>query len=303
MDSKVVVVADGNNKEESTDEVDFVPTSAAKKEICVSCKSLNPLKKGFLMRNNTGSLNNNNNTPKTMPLTKKTSVYGDCEIQTAVKSHISALERLHLFHFPLRKKSESQEKLPLPKDSRPRLIKSTSIARLFGNTYNTKKSEESQTLRKSNSVSEKFSNKASESDDEFTFRMSEHHLNLSESASNLSSLDSCSAPMEKSNLKTFRSFTKGIGKLLRRNCDSVAISAPDPEYKVFYLGNVLTGWSKGEFSNLFFFAKSTSLDSKNSQLAPRATVFNRRICHLAIHIPDELNDRFTVNFHTASACD
>lgn len=251
MDSKVVVVVDGNKKEESTDEVDFVPTSATKKEICVSCKSYNPLKKGFLMRNNTSNLNNNNHihhTPKTMPLTKKTSVYGDCEIQTAVKSHISALERLHLFHFPLRKKSESQEKLSLPKDPRARLIKTTSIARLFGNTYSTKKSEESHTLKKSYSVSEKFSNKASESDDEFTFRMSEHHLNLSESATNLSSLDSSySAPMEKSNLKAFRSITKGLGKLLRRNSDSVAISAPDPEYKVFYLGNVLTGWSKGEF--------------------------------------------------------
>lgn len=253
MDSKVVVVADdGNNKEESTDEVDFVPTSVAKKEICVSSKSFNPLKKGFLMRNNTINLNNNNtnnnfnHTPKTAPLTKKTSVYGDCEIQTAVKSHISALERLHLFHFPLRKKSNSQEKLPLPKDSRTRLIKNTSIARLFGNTYSTKKPEDSSALKKSHSVSEKFSNKSSESDDDFTFRMCEHPLNLSESASNLSSIDSCSAPMEKSNLKTIRSITKGIGKLLRRNSDSVAISAPDPEYKVFYLGNVLTGWSKGE---------------------------------------------------------
>lgn len=241
MDSKV--------KEESTDEVDFVPTSAAKKEICVSCKSFNPLKKGFLMRNT--NLNNNIHSPKTMPATKKTSVYGDCEIQTAVKSHISALERLHLFHFPLRKKSESQEKLSLPKEQRPRLIKSSSIARLFGNTYSTKKSEEnhaSAALRKSNSVSEKFSNKSNESDDDFTFRMSEHQLNLSESASNLSSLDSYTVPMEKSNLKSIRNFTKGLGKLLRRNCDSAAISAPDPEYKVFYLGNVLTGWAKGELS-------------------------------------------------------
>ena len=244
MDSKV-------NKEESVDEVDFIPTSTtAKKEICVSCKSFNPLKKGFLTRNNT---NNNNHTPKTMlTATKKTSVYGDCELQTAVKSHISALERLHLFHFPtLRRKSESTEKLPT-KDNRPRLIKSSSIARLFGNTYSTKKSEEnhaSAALRKSQSVSEKFSNKSSESDDEFTFRMSEHNMNLSESASNLSSIDSTSLPMEKTNLKTFRSITKGIGKFLRRNCDSASISVPDPEYKVFYLGNVLTGWAKGEFES------------------------------------------------------
>lgn len=244
MNSKVV----SSNKEESTDEVDFVPTSATKKEICVS---FNPLKKGFLMRN---SLNNNNHTPKTMsPPTKKTSVYGDCELQTAVKSHISALERLHLFHFPSRKKSEAQDKMPTTKEQRPRLIKSSSIARLFGNTYSTKKTEENNanaTLRKAHSVSEKFSNKSTESDDEFTFRMCEHQLNLSESASNLSSLDSSSAPLEKTNSKTIKSFTKGLGKLLRRNCDSAAISAPDPEYKVFYLGNVLTGWSKGEFGKV-----------------------------------------------------
>lgn len=241
MNSKVV----NSNKEESTDEVDFVPTSATKKEICVS---FNPLKKGFLMRNN---MNNNNHTPKTiLQSTKKTSVYGDCELQTAVKTHISALERLHLFHFPSRKKSEAQDKMPATKENRPRLIKSSSIARLFGNTYSTKKSEEnnsSATLRKANSVSEKFSNKSTESDDEFTFRMCEHQMNLSESASNLSSLDSSSAPLEKTNSKTIKSLTKGLGKLLRRNCDSAAISAPDPEYKVFYLGNVLTGWSKGEF--------------------------------------------------------
>jgi hypothetical protein len=247
MDSKVT----GDNKEESTDEVDFVPTTAAKKEICVSCKSFNPLKKGFLMRNNTTTLNNNNHTPKTT--SKKTSVYGDCEIQTAVKSHISALERLHLFHFPLRRKSEAQEKPPpsqSAKEHRPRLIKSSSIARLFGNTYSTKKSDEHQTgvvFKKSNSVSEKFSNKSAESDDEFTFRMSEQQMSLSESTSNLSSLDTPSAPVERSNMKTIKSITKGIGKLLRRNCDSVAISAPDPEYKVFYLGNVLTGWAKGKF--------------------------------------------------------
>lgn len=265
MDSKA-----NKNDESSVDEVDFIPTSSAKKEICVSCKSFNPLKKGFVMRNgnihhNNNNNNNNNssiynNTPKIQSSTtpvKKTSVYGDCEIQTAVKSHISALERLHLFHFPLRKKSDPsaihQEKSQLlaTKEQRPRLIKSSSIARLFGNTYSTKKSEEnhqtSGQLKKSYSVSEKFSNKSNESDDDFAFRMCENNMSLSESSMNLNSLDSSSAPVEKPNMKTIRSITKGLGKLLRRNCDSVEISAPDPEYKVFYLGNVLTGWAKGEF--------------------------------------------------------
>lgn len=268
MDSKV------ENKEESTDEVDFIPTSTnstatAKKEICVSCKSFNPLKKGFLMRNSTNNNNNinNNNTNSTTPKTtsqtqtKKTSAYGDTELQTAVKSHISALERLNLFHFPLRKKTESSSDASADHQHeksndhhhhhRPRLIKSSSIARLFGNTYNTKKSEQNNSanslLKKSHSVSEKFSNRSNESDDEFVLRISEHNVNLSTSTSNLNRLELGSAPMEKpANKNTIKSLTKGLGKLLRRNHSSVEISPPDPEYKVLYLGNVLTGWAKGE---------------------------------------------------------
>lgn len=46
-------------------------------------------------------------------------------------------------------------------------------------------------------------------------------------------------------LRAIRSLTKGLGKLLRRRTDSVDISPPDPEYKVCYLGNVLTGWARG----------------------------------------------------------
>ncbi|XP_070498648.1 uro-adherence factor A [Chironomus tepperi] len=251
MDSKV------ETKEESKDEVDFIQTSTAapaKKEICVSCKSFNPLKKGFLMRNSTNNNNNHNQTTPKTSQAKKTSV--ECELQTAVKSHISALERLNLFHFPLRKKSlESSDDTGKSSNEqnhhRPRLIKSSSIARLFGNTYNTKKSEQNNTsanpqLKKSQSVSEKFSNRSNESDEEFVLRISEHNVNLSTSTSNLS-LELGSAPMEKpTNKNAIKSITKGLGKLLRRNHSSVEISPPDPEYKVLYLGNVLTGWAKGD---------------------------------------------------------
>jgi hypothetical protein len=258
MDSKVE-----NSKEESRDEVDFIPTSTAKKEICVSCKSFNPLKKGFLMRNNVGHLNNNNSSQQ--PKSQQTTATS--ELQTAVKSHISALEKLHLFHFPLRKKttttttseeSEKEKSGNAQQQSRPpRLIKSSSIARLFGNTYNTKKSESnnsannsssnSSQLKKSHSVSEKFSNRSSESDEEFVLRVSEHNFNLSACTTNLSSLDLSNVPMDKPvNKKAIKSITKGLGKLLRRNHSSVEISPPDPEYKVLYLGNVLTGWAKGE---------------------------------------------------------
>ncbi|XP_068628352.1 uncharacterized protein [Battus philenor] len=39
--------------------------------------------------------------------------------------------------------------------------------------------------------------------------------------------------------------SRGLGRLLRRS-NSVKISEPDPVYKVAYLGNVLTGWARGE---------------------------------------------------------
>ncbi|XP_022116168.2 uncharacterized protein LOC110994010 [Pieris rapae] len=39
--------------------------------------------------------------------------------------------------------------------------------------------------------------------------------------------------------------SRGLGRLLRRT-NSVRISEPDPVYKVAYLGNVLTGWARGE---------------------------------------------------------
>ncbi|KAL3282946.1 hypothetical protein HHI36_006104 [Cryptolaemus montrouzieri] len=38
-----------------------------------------------------------------------------------------------------------------------------------------------------------------------------------------------------------------LNKLRLRKCASATISRPDPMYKVAYLGNVVTGWAKGEF--------------------------------------------------------
>lgn len=226
-----------NSGDSGRDEVDFVVTkSATEKEICVSCTK-NPIKKGFL-----GSIRQ----PKNSSTSKCTSVYGDCELQTAVKSQIS-----QLFHFPLRKKSENEsEKIPnVP--PKPRLIKSSSIARLFGNTYSTSNTKKPQVedhkprIKKSHSVNEKFSNRNLDQEEEFVLRVSDL------SASTMSLLSDGSM-VEKPENK-IKSFTKGIGKLLRRNCSSVEISAPDPEYKVLYLGNVLTGWAKGELKEFVFF--------------------------------------------------
>lgn len=49
--------------------------------------------------------------------------------------------------------------------------------------------------------------------------------------------------------RAFRTISKGLGLIWRRSY-SVEISTPDPEYKVFYLGNVLTGWAKGTYKNM-----------------------------------------------------
>lgn len=44
--------------------------------------------------------------------------------------------------------------------------------------------------------------------------------------------------------RTLRSLKQGLGRLWRRR--SVTITEYDPTYKVVYLGNVLTGWAKGD---------------------------------------------------------
>ena len=53
--------------------------------------------------------------------------------------------------------------------------------------------------------------------------------------------------------RTLRSLKRGLGKLWKRHRGNASITEYDPCYKVAYLGNVLTGWAKGEiFYTLFF---------------------------------------------------
>lgn len=47
--------------------------------------------------------------------------------------------------------------------------------------------------------------------------------------------------------KTLKSLKRGLGKLWRRHRGNASITEYDPSYKVAYLGNVLTGWAKGQF--------------------------------------------------------
>lgn len=46
--------------------------------------------------------------------------------------------------------------------------------------------------------------------------------------------------------RTLRSLKRGFGKLWRRHRGNASITEYDPCYKVAYLGNVLTGWAKGQ---------------------------------------------------------
>ncbi|XP_047352900.1 uncharacterized protein LOC124950368 [Vespa velutina] len=46
--------------------------------------------------------------------------------------------------------------------------------------------------------------------------------------------------------RTLRSLKRGLGRLWKRHRGNASITDYDPCYKVAYLGNVLTGWAKGE---------------------------------------------------------
>lgn len=50
--------------------------------------------------------------------------------------------------------------------------------------------------------------------------------------------------------KALRKISRGLGKLWWKRTHSVDISLPDPEFKVSYLGNVLTGWAKGKCNKI-----------------------------------------------------
>ncbi|KAH8243599.1 hypothetical protein KR032_008716 [Drosophila birchii] len=210
-----------------------------------------------------------------------------------------AKERRTLFHFGSSKKlsqSKSQESQqeaggkekenppatptatsaplpPVPIGTPPRqhkFVKSNSLARLLGNTYNAKKFEKQEQKRlagagaeggKFNTYSgrrgragpylERFKRVSKEDGDvaggddsvqitnvvtlttdsrDLLYGSRQEHVGRTIAQDQLSS-------------KTIRTLTRSLGKLWRRT-HSVDISTPDPEFKVSYLGNVLTGWAK-----------------------------------------------------------
>ncbi|XP_065086395.1 uncharacterized protein LOC135708320 [Ochlerotatus camptorhynchus] len=217
--------------EAGKDEVDFVPKvpTSVDSEACLTCSK---------NQKTSGTLNNN------------------C-------SHGKTLDKFNIFHLKRRPKSDpgtgtiakhAQQREEANdasnnnnnnnnnsnKKKKSRFVKSASIARIFGNNYNTKKYEQDsgallklQQLKRSFLNSEKFHKK-----DPAT-------ANASDSQEPQIG-DGCYVNDSESKTKAILSITRGLGRLWRRNSHSIEISRPDPEFKVSYLGNVLTGWAKGE---------------------------------------------------------
>ncbi|XP_021708803.1 uncharacterized protein LOC5566878 [Aedes aegypti] len=213
------------------DEVDFVikvPTSA-NSEACLTCSK---------NQKTGGTLNNN------------------C-------SHGKTLDKFNIFHLKRRPKSDpgtgtiakhAQQRSeetndPNTKKKKSRFVKSASIARIFGNNYNTKKYEQDsgallklQQLKRSFLNSERFHKKdPSTVGSDNQQQQQQNHQELEPHIG-----DACYVNDSETKAKAIRSITRGLGRLWRRNSHSIEISRPDPEYKVSYLGNVLTGWAKGE---------------------------------------------------------
>ncbi|KAM8703240.1 hypothetical protein ACLKA7_007941 [Drosophila subpalustris] len=161
---------------------------------------------------------------------------------------------------------------PVPIGTPPRqhkFVKSSSIARLLGNTYNARKFERQEQKRLANEASGKFHTFSGRQRGAGPYlerfkRMSKEDGDIAGSddtvqVTNVMTLTTDSRDLQygsrqehvgrsedQLSAKAMRTLTRGLGKLWWKRTHSVDISTPDPEYKVSYLGNVLTGWAKGE---------------------------------------------------------
>ncbi|KAH8311634.1 hypothetical protein KR044_007299 [Drosophila immigrans] len=200
-------------------------------------------------------------------------------------------ERRTLFHFGSKKSSKSQATEseavgpapatqtsslllpptpPVPIGTPPRqhkFVKSSSIARLLGNTYNARKFERQEQKRLANEASGKFHTFSGRQRGAGPYlerfkRMSKEDGDVAGSdetvqVTNVVTLTTDSRDLQygsrqehvgrsedQLSAKAMRTLTRGLGKLWWKRTHSVDISTPDPEYKVSYLGNVLTGWAK-----------------------------------------------------------
>lgn len=205
----------------------------------------------------------------TVPPTAPSTVNGT----TRRKSSFPTLEKLPLF-YQFRKRVSSAPAIhsitPTPtagqKDARPMFVKSSSITRLFGNTYSTAVATDAASASVDCSNGTTIPGKTTQSSSSNTITAERFHactndadqlqlLNdehcVSSAASNGDSPSASASAFLYGDdfdvaLNPFRSLSRGLGRLFFKKSYSVKISEPDPEFKVAYLGNVLTGWAKGE---------------------------------------------------------
>lgn len=162
----------------------------------------------------------------------------------------STIERKLPFPFH-RKRSDPTNQQTIAGKERPKFVKCASIARLFGNTYSTQPVQSSKIdpnakSREAEGKLPTVGNSTGMKIERFR-KCPENHVENGEvdnvQIANVQVKDNCDD--KDLSAKAFRSISKSLGRLWRRS-HSVDISTPDPEYKVLYLGNVLTGWAKGK---------------------------------------------------------
>lgn len=213
-------------------------------------------------------------------------VQNETEMTSRVKSSIASLENLSIFKLPRSRTARNEaatgvqclatttinneqtnggaggtgnntaSKDPL------KFVKRTSIARLLGQTYSTKnasaanakaKSAEAKTAAAAvTSASETTTSAAATTTaTTITFperfqRCSENHIDDAAAAITLTPQMSDFCEDSDLGTRTLKIISKGLGRIFWKKSYSVDISEPDPEFKVSYLGNVLTGWAKGK---------------------------------------------------------
>lgn len=218
----------------------------------------------------------------------KTSHSASTDMKGNLKASLSTLEKLSIFGFSKKINSKSTASAPVtnPSDavndakmqmslhgSMPqeghvvgshKMVKGASIARLLGNTYNTKKFEKELAAggdmkTKFNTFSggrrrgngpylEKFKKCCKEDEDLCDVKTPPATAESISDSKDVAALNLENFHDSNKDLsaKAFRTISRGLGKLWWKRTHSVDISTPDPEFKVSYLGNVLTGWAKGE---------------------------------------------------------
>lgn len=271
-------------RHDSVDEVDFVPLSIIKHTTNSPKANGSPntidvnrsrltwndqirsiLKTDNVRKSNDTESENNNQSKNNSENKSSPQISPSIQFKNTIASSIERKLPKFPFH---RKQSDPTNQQTSAVKERPKFVKCASIARLFGNTYSTQKSINAKDdLASSNkdSVSnvcvaanricvERF-RKCPETfvENGEIDQVTQNRVANGSGAGVEPVKQICDGKDVKEKdmgAKTLRTISKSLGRLWRRS-RSIEISIPDPEFKVLYLGNVLTGWAKGKIVHNF----------------------------------------------------